>query len=738
MKKVMRAILYFCFLLVLVSCKGKDGPVSESSLDDNGTQDVDADNRIDPSLDPNYTEGLNYEYLGDWGENKDYTKPGFYNTDGSVHTLPEENVTTGNRINVIMYGAKANDPEFDNTTAVEQALNAAKEGDCIYFPAGRYYFSTNTLSTPYFAHIYVYISNINITGAGKDSTFLVSQFDAETNTSKTTATLAVINASNVTISGLSFTAEVPDDKMPTDLDTSMNNPEGNQYAPNSQIAVLNTDPISATKNVVIKDCKISYFQENGVLLRRTQDCRVTNCEISDATDIGGGGAGYGILVCGNGFESFSMVGSNMDCRYNLIDNNTLKGPYLRHAIILSYVAHNNVIYNNTINGCQDEPLDLHGEDEFLNVFTQNRVTNVAKTAIGLGNPGSTHDATGPGNVIYGNIVENSNGGIQISYGTPDTQIYNNQFKNLKENSTAINISYGPNTSIRNNVIENIEGSSIGISVYYSYVWNDPSLGLYTVDIQSNTITNVDTAMYFEAYRSGTKIKNNSFTNCSNGIVSDLASFEMPEASNYFNEVEGTAVYPTQEGNINRGNYDSTINPVGYYYFKGSHEEPLLNRVIFEEYTIDKSLLDSSNKVYLRITTTSKNAKQHFFFWAAEDLEWDSTELTWGNAPYINNPTNNPQLPWDSTGEYPISVYPYGSQIYDPNKECTLITELECVAVNDSFLTYYIDVTDFMKNKLTSDNFTIIMTNETMDAAYSSVRNMNGNAESVWPCLIFAD
>ena len=54
------------------------------------------------------------------------------------------------------------------------------------------------------------------------------------------------------------------------------------------------------------------------------------------------------------------------------------------------------------------------------------------------------------------------------------------------------------------------------------------------------------------------------------------------------------------------------------------------------------------------------------------------------------------------------------------------------------MTYYIDITYFMKNTLKSNNFTIIMTNETMDAAYSSVRNMNGNAESVWPCLIFVE
>lgn len=732
--------IFLCVLsvLTLAACKTDTEPTNDSKLDDNGTQDVDEDIRINPELDPNYIDGLSYEYKGDWGHNKDYTKPGLYNPDGSIHELPKENEASGNRINVLMFGAKANDESFDNTTAVRQAIASANEGDYIYFPAGRYYFSTNTLSSPYFAHLYIYTNGISIRGAGKDSTTLVSKFSADNNLSKSTATLAVMNASNVTISDLSFTAEVPEDKMPVDLDTNKNNLEGNQYAPNTQIAVINTDPIESTQNVVIKNCNISYFQENGVILKKTQDCRVIDCEISNATDVGGTGAGYGIQISGNGFESFNMIGSLSDSRYNFVANNTFKGPYLRHAIILSYVTHNNLIYNNSIDGCQDEPLDLHGEDEFLNVITKNKVSNVSKTGIGLGNPGSTHDATGPGNIIYGNEVENALGGIQISYGTPDTQVYNNVFKNLKEGATGIRITFGPNTTVRNNEISGISGDSVGISAFYSYVWNDPSLGIYLLDIQKNTIKDVKTGMYFETYKEGTKIKKNQFSNCTNEILSDKDSFVLPPESNYFDPIEGTCVYPTQEGNINRGNYESTINPTGYYYFKGSHEEPLLNRVIYEEYTIDRSVLDSSSRVYLRITTTSKSAKQHFFFWGVENLDWEASELTWGNAPYINNPTNNSNLPWDPTGEYPISIYPYESNIYDPNKECVLITDLEVVAVNESFLTYYIDITDYMKNKLKSDNFTIIMTNETMDGAYSSVRNMIGNANTIWPCIIFAN
>ena len=164
-------------------------------------------------------------------------------------------------------------------------------------------------------------------------------------------------------------------------------------------------------------------------------------------------------------------------------------------------------------------------------------------------------------------------------------------------------------------------------------------------------------MYFETYKDGTKIKNNTFENCENSILSDRESFEMPPKSTYFDPVEGTYVYPTQEGNINRGNYESTISPVGYFYFKGSHEEPLFNRVIYEEYNVDKSVLNSSSRVYLRITTTSKSAKQHFFFWAKEDLQWEASELTWGNAPYINNPTNNNELDRHNQGCHLCRIQP---------------------------------------------------------------------------------
>ena len=741
MKKIIYAILGIMLFIGLTACKDREGvtptPPPVGTIDDNGTTDVDTDKRVDVNLDPNFVDGLDYEYDGDWEHNKNYTKPGFFNTDGSIHVLPQANQRTGQKINVIMFGAKANDPTFDNRKAFDDAIKAASAGDEISVPEGRFYFSTNALASPYFAHIsFNAKEKINFVGAGADKTILVSKYPESTNVDRTTATIIVMNSSDMVLSNFSVTAEIEEEFMPDPSNTNINNPEGNKFVPNSHVVVIGTDSSYPTKNVIVKNLKVSYFQYNGIILNRTQDCQVLDCEISDATDIGGGGAGYGIHLRGQGNSAFSLVGTNTDSRYNFVSGNKLTGPYMRHAVILSYVTHNNVIYNNEINGCQDEPLDLHGEDEFLNVITKNTVKGVAKAAIGLGNSGSTHDATGPGNVVYGNEIDDASGGIAISYGTPDTQIYNNTIKNLKDDSIGILLSFGPNTTVRNNVIDNIGGNGKGIVGYYSYVWDNPIAGLSKFDIQNNQIKNCQIGLQLLAYKEGTKIKNNVFTNVTTGFINEAKNFVVPEKSDFLTPVEGTIVYPIQEGNIERGAYESLVRPTGYFYFKGSHTEPGFNRAIFEEYELNSSDITNSQKVFLRITTTSKETKQHFFFWAAQDIEWDENEMTWSTAPYINNYTNNPALSPDPSKLYPFETYPYESKIYDPNDECIFIRDFECVVVDEAFQTYYIEITDFIKNGLTSTNFTLIMTNETMDGAYSSVRNMRGNPNNVWPCLIF--
>ena len=59
MKRVLGIFIGLLFMFTMVSCV-KDKPNRNDNLDDNGTQNVDKDDRIDADLDPNYTDGLNY------------------------------------------------------------------------------------------------------------------------------------------------------------------------------------------------------------------------------------------------------------------------------------------------------------------------------------------------------------------------------------------------------------------------------------------------------------------------------------------------------------------------------------------------------------------------------------------------------------------------------------------------------------------------------------------------------
>ena len=58
MKRVLGIFIGLLFMFTMVSCV-KDKPNRNDKLDDNGTQNVDKDDRIDADLDPNYTDGLN-------------------------------------------------------------------------------------------------------------------------------------------------------------------------------------------------------------------------------------------------------------------------------------------------------------------------------------------------------------------------------------------------------------------------------------------------------------------------------------------------------------------------------------------------------------------------------------------------------------------------------------------------------------------------------------------------------
>lgn len=399
-----------------------------------------------------YVYRISEESASSYPYYKGYTYAGLINKDGTPHTEFKENKTTGKRISVMLFGAKADDENFDNVSAFQNAIDSCSAGDEVYVPEGKYYFSGVTQTTPYYAHL-VLKEGVNLVGDGPDKSVLISNFKngeyVNSKNGKKTATL-VCNSSDCTISYLGFSANTDDACLPPTLSTTQNNPAGNAHAPAFGIVIYNLSKLHLVQNNYIHHVFVEYFQYDGIRLYCTKNCKIANCTITKATDLGGGGAGYGIELRGGGHEYFDYIDTKADSCYNIVENNTIIGPYIRHGIILSYLTHNNLFYQNNISDTQDDSYDVHGQDEFLNVFSQNYAKGARSAGIGLGNTGSSHDESGYGNVLYQNTLESCGYGVTVSRGTQWTQIILNRILRCTK---GIEIKDGPNTHQEGNTFE---------------------------------------------------------------------------------------------------------------------------------------------------------------------------------------------------------------------------------------------------------------------------------------------
>lgn len=85
----------------------------------------------------------------------------------------------------------------------------------------------------------------------------------------------------------------------------------------------------------------------------------------------------------------------------------LDGTHLRHAILLQFPTHDNLVAGNEVDGSRLDAIDLHGEGEYDNVIRGNRVAGGQRAGIALGNSGGEtheHGATGEGNVVADNVL----------------------------------------------------------------------------------------------------------------------------------------------------------------------------------------------------------------------------------------------------------------------------------------------------------------------------------------------
>ncbi len=400
--------------------------------------------------------------------------PGLFEADGTPHSLHQPHGVTSVTINVTAYGADPADNSSDDRPAIEAALAAAQTSDELYFPAGVYnlYSVKPTDKTVHF----VLKSGVNWRGDGPNKSILRSEFSDQT----IARFLKLRGLENIVISGLTLTSAF---KGPYSTDVNVNNPAaaGPQY-----VISIEDNNGWPSANITVDSVQVENYRVHGVRLSNSHDVIVRRSTFLNATDVGGGGAGYGVSIQGNSLPDNAS-------RFNVVEHCRFIGPYIRHAILLQYATHNNAVRFNDCDNTRLDAIDLHGEDEYLNEIHDNRVENVTTGAgVGVGNTGATHDSSGPFNYIHHNLFINCREGVKVYLGSPDTRIEHNEVTGSQVSSgKGIYILNGPRTIVRGNRIHDNPGSGFsGIYLQYDNGENGKNTGPpQDVRILENSIFN---------------------------------------------------------------------------------------------------------------------------------------------------------------------------------------------------------------------------------------------------------
>lgn len=648
----------------------------------------------------------------------DYSRPGLHDKDGKPYQLLEANQTTGKTINVLDYGAVANDANFDNTESFKTAINSAEPGDEIYVPNGKYYFKTHaTTAGGYYSHIYLR-KGVNLRGEDEASTVLVSNFQPNINEERNTSVITTLSGYSV-ISNLTITSNTPSEMLPNPDLSNVNTTVFT--APKYGITVANGDPLEITENVYIRNITVEKFRRMGVRVVSSRNVVVEECSFKNAVDLGGGGHGYGVVFQGR-THGANDVGLTIDCLFNVVRNSNFIGPYLRHGVIIQYYAHNNLVENNSFQNILLDAIDLHGEDEFSNEITKNEIINTrAGAAIGVGNSGSTHDAAGPNNFIHDNDIVGGARGIDVILGSEKTIIFNNRIRGLvRKDSTGILLTNANGSRIINNVIENIEGDdAIAIKINYSFYPLNPARGIpdgYV--IKGNKINSVTNGVYIETKSDNFVFEDNTFSNISGyEVLDETSSFVLPGISDEVIEKTGRFLLPT-DNNFITSEAKNTVQSQKNMKLKASILEPEYNRMIYAKFNIKDELTPNIKNVYLTFAAKSKDGNATIsIFGSTNYLDWNESEITWNNSRLHEPDIAKVKL---VDGEY----------------TCEHIADFTFPVVGQEFKTYYINITDFIMN-LQGDEFTLILANQQVQEMYMEVYSSKHNVQGQVFGLIFS-
>lgn len=379
-------------------------------------------------------------------EHGDWEVPGLVDRSGAPIEVPKPGPATGKTLDVTDFGANPDPDSPDDAVAIRAALDAAEPGDEIFLPAGTYDLRS-TDPDDKSANI-VLRSGVDLRGEGQERTLLLTSLDGEDNS-------RVIRGSgvhDVIIADLTITSryEDPLGDNPKDGDAG----GGPMYGIH-----LGAQEGQASSQVLVENLSIRKFERHGISVKASREVTISENYISEATAVGPGGQGYGIAIEGTA-DQHDPNATN-DSRHNVVIGNTFDGRHLRHAILLQFPTHNNLVAENTIVGSILDAIDLHGEGEYLNEIRDNTVIGGQRAGIALGNPGGSknkHDASGTGNWVHSNHLIGNRQGILVMLGTPDTLIEDNRITAKGDSKTGIEIRNAPGTKLfRNHITGGTKG-----------------------------------------------------------------------------------------------------------------------------------------------------------------------------------------------------------------------------------------------------------------------------------------
>ena len=370
----------------------------------------------------------------------DWQVPGLVDQSGSPINVPTPGPATGRTLDVTQFGADPDPNSQDDAAAIRAALKAAEPGDEVVLPAGTYDLVT-TDPNDESANI-VLRSGVDLRGEGQESTVLLTSFDGEDDSK-------VIRGSGV------YDVIVADFTITSRYKGPLGDDHKNGDAGGGPMygIYLGVRKGQASSRVLVENLGISKFERHGISVKASREVTLSGNHVSGATAVGPGGQGYGIAIEGSA-DQHDPDAAN-DSRHNVVIGNTFEGKHLRHAILLQFPTHNNLVAENTITGSLLDAIDLHGEGEYLNEIRDNMVNGGNQAGIALGNSGGSknkHDASGPGNWVHSNDLIGNRQGVLVILGTPDTLIEDNRITAGKDSKVGIEVRNAPGTQLYGNHI----------------------------------------------------------------------------------------------------------------------------------------------------------------------------------------------------------------------------------------------------------------------------------------------